>query len=241
MLGSLILGIFTVGFGVLARVGVEVFGDCFGVASTWVVGEDEGEDASVAVDDVVDEAGLGFCVFDLVCSDGECEAFGVVEGDGAGEFVLEFVVERVLLLVAFEAVVFLSSGEENEVAWIAEVQAGAAVASQGVVVRFSNSYPLIKNIEITIDGSPVDADLVAECCVLEFFTGVGGGDGAEAVEVFGSSDGPVLGELFVEEEQEVGFGEFVPDRWVVRLVKISGPIFTGRQSSLKARTGSRIG
>ena len=118
----------------LARAGVEVFGDCFGVTGVWVVGEDEGEDVPVAVEDVVNEAGFGFCVFDIVCSDSICEAFGVVEGDGAGEFVLEFVVERVLLFVAFEAVVFLSLGEEDEVTWVAEIQAGAAVAAQGVVL-----------------------------------------------------------------------------------------------------------
>ena len=86
-------------------------------------------------------------------------------------------------------------------------------------MRFSDSDPLIKNIEITIDGSPVDADLVADGCVLEFVTGVGGSDSAEAVEVFGLLDGSVLGEFFVEEEQEVGFCEVVPDRWVVCLVE----------------------
>jgi len=102
----------------LAGVGIKVFGDCFGIASVRVVREDEGEKVSVAVEDVVNEAGFGFCVFDIVCSDGVCEAFGVVEGDGAGEFVFEFVVERVLLFVAFEAVVFLSLGEEDEVTGI---------------------------------------------------------------------------------------------------------------------------
>ena len=118
----------------LAGFGGKLFSDCLGVTSVWMVGEDEGEDVPVAVEDVVNEAGFGFGVFDVVGSDGVCEAFGVVEGDGAGEFVLELVVERVLLFVAFEAVVFLSLGEEDEVTWVAEVQSGAAVASQGVVL-----------------------------------------------------------------------------------------------------------
>ena len=168
----------------LAGVGVEVFGNCFGVASVWMVGEDEWKDIPVAVEDVVNEAGFGFGVFDVVCSDGVCEAFGVVEGDGAGELVFEFVVERVLLFVAIEAVVFLALGEEDEVAWVAEVQAGAAVASQGVVVGFGDGDAFVEYVEVVVDGSPVDADLIAEISVLEFFTGVGGGDGTEAVEVF---------------------------------------------------------
>ena len=115
------LELFTVGFGVLAGFGGEFFGDCFGVASVWVVGEDEGEDVPVAVEDVVYEAGFGFGVFDVTISDIICEAFGVVEGDGAGEFVFEFVVEGVLSFVPFEAVVFLALGKEDEVAWVPEV------------------------------------------------------------------------------------------------------------------------
>ena len=103
--------------------------------------------------------------------------------------------------------------------WVTEVQSGAAVASQGVVLRFGDSDTFIEYVEVVVDGSPVDADLIAEISVLEFFTGVGGGDGAETVEVFGLLDGSVLGEFFVEEEEEVGFGEFVPDRWVVCLIE----------------------
>jgi len=114
---------------VLAGFGGELFGDCLSVASVWVVGEDEGEDVPVAVEDVIDENVFGFGVFDVVRSDVEGEAFGVVEGDGAGEFVFEFVVEGVLSFVRFEAVVLLALGEEDEVAWVAEVQSGAAVAS----------------------------------------------------------------------------------------------------------------
>jgi len=157
------------------------------------------------VEYVIDEAGFGFGVFDVVCFDGEREAFGVVEGDGAGEFVFEFVVEGVLSFVRFEAVVFLALGEEDEVAWVAEVQAGAAVASQGVVVGFGDGDAFVEHVEVVVDGSPVDADLVAEIGVLEFFTGVGGSDGTESVEVFGLLDGSVLGEFFVEEEEEMGF------------------------------------
>ena len=86
-----------------------------------VVGEDEGRDVSVVVEDVINEAGFGFGVFDVVRSDIEREAFSVVEGYSAGEFVFEFVVESVLSFVRLEAVVFLTLGKENEVAWVPEV------------------------------------------------------------------------------------------------------------------------
>jgi len=37
-----------------------------------MVGEDEGEDVSVAVEDVVDEAGFGFRVFNVAVTDVVC-------------------------------------------------------------------------------------------------------------------------------------------------------------------------
>jgi len=86
-----------------------------------MVGKNERKHVSFVVKDVIYEASFRFGVFDIIYSDRICKAFGVVESDGSCEFVLKFVVKRVLLFVSFEAVVFLSLGEENEVTWIAEV------------------------------------------------------------------------------------------------------------------------
>jgi len=196
---------------VLAGFRDKFFGDCFGVASVWVIGENEGEDVSLVMEYVINEAGFGFGVFDVTISDIICKAFGVVEGDSAGEFVFEFVVESVLSFVRLEAVMFLALGEKDEVAWIAEVQSGAAVASQGVVVGFGDCDAFVEHVEVVVDGSPVNADLLAELSILEFVTGIGGSDGTESVEVFGLLDRSVFGEFFVEEEEEVRFCEVVPD------------------------------
>jgi hypothetical protein len=139
---------FAVGFRVLARVGVEFFGDCFGVVGIRVVGEDEPKDLPLVVEDVVNEARFGFGVFNVVFSHGECEVFGVVEGDGAGAIVFKFGIERVLMFVVFEAMVFLSLREENEVAWVPDIIVmpgftresgewitGASLERRGLLVR----------------------------------------------------------------------------------------------------------
>jgi hypothetical protein len=83
-----------------------------------LVGEDEPKDLPLVVEDVVNEARFGCGIFNVVFSHGECEAFGVVEDNGAGELVFKFAIERVLMFVVFEVVVFLSLREENDVAWV---------------------------------------------------------------------------------------------------------------------------
>jgi hypothetical protein len=74
-----------------------------------------------------------------------------------------------------------------------------------------DSDTFVENVEVVIDGSSVYANLIAEIGVLEFFTGVGGSDGTESVEVFGLLYGSILGEFFVEKEEKVRFCEVVPD------------------------------
>ena len=76
---------------------------------------------------------------------------------------------------------------------------------------FGDGDVFVKYVEVVVDCSPVDADLLADLSILEFVTGVGGGDRTESVDVFRLLDGSMLGEFFVEKEEEVGFCEVVPD------------------------------